>query len=101
MKRGTAALYLVSLMALAVGACAVPPQGSSGTNSAAPLGKKQIVVAILGDPAGLHQEMTATSGNGTVPGLQETYQILDGALTHLDAAQARQPELAEAVPTAE
>ncbi|HEY3116520.1 MAG TPA: ABC transporter substrate-binding protein, partial [Chloroflexota bacterium] len=99
MKLG--ALYVIFLLALAVTACVTPPQASSGASGQAPIVKKQIVVAILGDPAGLHQEMTATSGNGTVPGLQETYQILDGALTHLDADEVRQPELAEAVPTVE
>ncbi len=101
MKRRVMALSLSVMLALLVEACgsASPQTSESGPARPGP-GRKQIVVSVFSSPAGLHQELTNPQGtSGSVPGLGELYQLLNGALTYLDGQSVRYPWLVEAVPS--
>ena len=102
MQWRTMAVALSLMLALLVGACApASPQPSAGGPAQPGASKKQIVASVFSSPAGLHQELTHPVGGagGSVPGLGELYQLLNGALTYLDGQSARHPWLAEAVPS--
>ncbi len=103
MKRKSAAVSFALLLTLFGSACASPsPRVSSPAAGPATLVKKQIVAAILSDPAGLHQEMSNPNPSPvSVPGLAELFVMLDGALTYLDGEYVRRPWLAEAIPSIE
>src|SRR5438094_401830 len=96
------AVSFALLLALFGAACASPspgaPSQAAGPTSVAK--KKQIVAAILSDPAVLHQEMTNPSPAAvSVPGLAELFVMMNGALTYLDGQYVRKPWLADAVPS--
>ncbi len=101
MQRRTIAVALTLVLALVVEACAPASLQPSPSGPARPgPGRKQIVASIFSSPAGLHQELTNPQGtSGSVPGLGELYQLVNGALTYLDGESVRHPWLAEAVPS--
>ncbi len=97
---GTLRGLLAVLLALAVVACGPAssvPVPSPVSTPASP--SKRIVLGMYSTPAGMHQELTNPQGSsGSVPGLAELYQLLDGDLAYYDEHAARQPWLATAVP---
>src|SRR5437879_6085807 len=99
----TAGISLVLIgLALATACAPAASQTASSTSSQSGPARKQLVTSMFSMPAGLHQELTNPQGtSGSVPGLPDLYQMVAGGLTYLDADSARQPWLAEAVPSTE
>src|SRR5439155_9963138 len=95
-----AALVPVFLV-FALMACAQPAsQGSSGSANPAPLARKLITAGINSQPIGFFQEITNPTGApASVPGLQETYQLVNNSLTYMDRQSVRYAHLADAVPS--
>jgi len=100
-KPMSAAASIVLTLVVFASACASPaPRASSDTVAPPTRSQKKIVASIFSDPAGLHHELTNPS-TGSVPGMAELFQLLDGSLTYLDGDNLRRPLLAETVPTGE
>ena len=93
----------ILMLALIASACAPPsPRATSDTQSQPPAARKQIVVSIFSDPAGLQYELTnPTPSAGSVPGLGEFYSLVNGSLSYLDADKVSHPMLLETLPTVE
>src|SRR5436309_4335519 len=101
MKRRMVAGALALLVALSVADCGPgsPATAPSAATALTPPTKK-IAVGLFSTPAGMHQELTNPQGSsGSVPGLAELYQLLDGSLSYYDEHGERQPWLATAVPS--
>src|SRR5207249_585241 len=94
-------LALVSVTLLA--ACVAPTNtlGGEGAGPGVPPPTKRLVTSVYADPAGLDQQLTAGIAGSRVPGLAELYQLMNAALTYSDDQDVLQPNLAQAVPTAE
>ena len=103
MKRMLSAMPFMLMLALVASACAPPaPRAASDTRSQPLATRKQIVVSIFSDPAGLQHEITnPTPSAGSVPGLGEFYSLVNGSLSYLDADKVSHPWLLEALPTVE
>ncbi len=98
------ALYGFVLVVVATG-CAAPPaprEGAPDRNSApvASSGPKRITAAINGNLRAFYSKIDQL-GSGSTPGNEEVEELVNAGLTNLDERNARQPLLAEAVPTLE
>lgn len=90
------------VMAMAILACAAPPQPASQGSAPAreASGPKRIVASIMGEPPGMASSRTNPS-LGSVPGMDVIDEMVNDGLTHYDGQGVRTPLLAEATPTVE
>src|SRR5579885_1543678 len=95
---------VVSLLTLAVVACAAPspsaaPPASGGTSAPAQNAQpKRIVAAIRGAPISMAQLWTQPQ-TGSVPGLDAVQELLGAGVVHKNDKSAVLPQLAQEVPT--
>ncbi|HZT06450.1 MAG TPA: ABC transporter substrate-binding protein [Chloroflexota bacterium] len=91
----------LGLALLLAGCAAGAPRGqTAATDLPQASARKQIVAGILSQPAGFFHEMTNPTGTpSSVPGLQETYQLVNATLSYTDLASNRHAWLAEDVPS--
>src|SRR5438309_7566592 len=97
--------FVAGIVAIVVGlsgaACGQgsPTTAPSAAGTQSPPSRK-MAIGMFSAPAGMHQELTNPQGSsGSVPGLAELYQLLDGSLSYYDEHFERQPWLATAVPS--
>src|SRR2546428_13854539 len=101
MRLWTAAAYFMLILGVVVG-CAPPASRPSAELPQPSQPRKQIVAAILSQPAGLQQEITDPTPSGaSLPGLGELYTVLNGGMSYLAPDKLRHPWLAEALPQTE
>src|SRR5437867_1299515 len=89
MPRMSVSLLLPFSLMLVITSCAPGASPGSSVPAAQPAAgaRKQIMAGILSQPAGLFQELTNPTGApSSIPGLQETYQLVNGTLTYTDLA---------------
>src|SRR2546426_8564696 len=104
MKHAENILFLSLILALALSACAPPrsqaPSGGGAQSTSAE--RKRIVGGMFSAPTGFQQQLTNPNGiSGSVPGLQELWQMVDAGASYLDDDNVLRPWLVEEIPSVE
>jgi peptide/nickel transport system substrate-binding protein len=92
------------VLLLAVSACAPQrsPTSSDGGPQSTSAERKRIVGGMFSAPTGFQQQLTNPNGiSGSVPGLQELWQMVDAGASYADEDNVVRPWLVEAIPSTE